>query len=199
MFTLLGGLLRYLFEPREFFVLILGLDNAGKTCLLEQFKTQTKSSYKGIPLEKVTPTIGLNVGRVDSRGVRLIFWDLGGQEELQELWEKYYHEAHGIVFVIDSTDKTRLRSSKESFDTVVQSKELSGVPLLVLANKQDMEGAMTVRDIKKVFNESAHLVGSRDLKVHSVSAMTGANLKEALAWMAEKVQEHTGKNLNAAS
>ena len=31
MFTLLGGLLRYLFEPREFFILILGLDNAGKT------------------------------------------------------------------------------------------------------------------------------------------------------------------------
>ena len=23
---------------------------------------------------------------------RLVFWDLGGEEELQELWEKYYRE-----------------------------------------------------------------------------------------------------------
>lgn len=44
-----------------------------------------------------------------------MFWDLGGQEELQSLWDKYYAECHGVIYVIDSTDEERLSESKEAF------------------------------------------------------------------------------------
>jgi len=44
-----------------------------------------------------------------------MFWDLGGQEELQSLWDKYYAESHGIIYVVDSVDNERLQESKEAY------------------------------------------------------------------------------------
>jgi len=50
---------------------------------------------------------------------------------------------------------------------------LNGVPLLVLANKQDIPDSMGVREVKPIFNQSAHLIGRRDCMVMPVSALTG--------------------------
>lgn len=85
---------------------------------LQTFLEQTKSlfihNYDGMPLNKITSTVGLNgvyyvplndsylynlsiiqcvvsidlVARVEQGSIRLIFWDLGGQEDLQSLWDK---------------------------------------------------------------------------------------------------------------
>uniref|UniRef100_A0AC11ESY1 ADP ribosylation factor related protein 1 n=1 Tax=Ovis aries TaxID=9940 RepID=A0AC11ESY1_SHEEP len=139
MYTLLSGLYKYMFQKDEYCVLILGLDNAGKTTFLEQSKTRFNKNYKGMSLSKITTTVGLNIGTVDVGKARLMFWDLGGQEELQSLWDKYYAECHGVIYVIDSTDEERLSESKQAFEKMVTSEALDGVPILVLANKQDVE------------------------------------------------------------
>ncbi|XP_036099970.1 ADP-ribosylation factor-related protein 1 isoform X1 [Molossus molossus] len=139
MYTLLSGLYKYVFQKDEYCVLILGLDNAGKTTFLEQSKTRFSKNYKGMSLSKITTTVGLNIGTVDVGKARLMFWDLGGQEELQSLWDKYYAECHGVIYVIDSTDEGRLPESKRAFEKMVTSEALDGVPILVLANKQDVE------------------------------------------------------------
>lgn len=115
MYTLLSGLYKYMFQKDEYCILILGLDNAGKTTFLEQSKTRFNKNYKGMSLSKITTTVGLNIGTVDVGKARLMFWDLGGQEELQSLWDKYYAECHGVIYVIDSTDEERLSESKEAF------------------------------------------------------------------------------------
>ncbi|XP_076973610.1 ADP-ribosylation factor-related protein 1 isoform X2 [Tamandua tetradactyla] len=67
-------------------------------------------------LSKITTTVGLNIGTVDVGKARLMFWDLGGQEELQSLWDKYYAECHGVIYVVDSTDEERLAESEGAFD-----------------------------------------------------------------------------------
>ncbi|XP_022453095.1 ADP-ribosylation factor-related protein 1 isoform X2 [Monodon monoceros] len=139
MYTLLSGLYKYMFQKDEYCILILGLDNAGKTTFLEQSKTRFNKNYKGMSLSKITTTVGLNIGTVDFGKARLMFWDLGGQEELQSLWDKYYAECHGVIYVIDSTDEERLSESKRAFEKMVTSEALDGVPILVLANKQDIE------------------------------------------------------------
>lgn len=63
----------------------------------------------------ITTTVGLNIGQIDIYGVRLNFWDLGGQSELQSLWDKYYQESHGVIYVIDSNDRSRMDESKAVF------------------------------------------------------------------------------------
>lgn len=56
---------------------------------------------------------------------------------------------------------------------MVVSETLNGVPLLLLANKQDVHGCMTVSDIKVAFNRVSHKIGKRDLRVMGVSALLG--------------------------
>jgi len=190
MFTLLYGLWKYLFQKDEYFILILGLDNAGKTTYLEQTKTKFNQNYNGLNLNKITTTVGLNIGKIDIGGIRLNFWDLGGQDELQALWDKYYAESHAVIYIIDSSDRDRLRESKEAFDKMVTSECLFGVPLLVLANKQDVPDSLTVSEVKSVFNESAHKIGRRDCLVLPVSALKGDGVNEGIQWVVQGVKRN---------
>lgn len=135
MYTLLSGAYRHYFQKDEYCILILGLDDAGKTTFLEQTKTKFSKGtlprftvqnlnnhleYRGMPLNKITTTVGLNIGKISTQGVKLMFWDLGGQEELQSLWDKYYNDCHGVIFIIDSADPDRLIESKRAFDLVLR-------------------------------------------------------------------------------
>ena len=140
MYTLLSGLYRALTQKEEFSVLILGLDNAGKTTFLESAKTTFTKGYRGVNPSKITATVGLNIGNIEADGVVLNFWDLGGQEELQALWDKYYSECHGVIYCVDSNDRDRIQESKKSFDAMISNENLCDIPLLVLANKQDLPG-----------------------------------------------------------
>lgn len=58
-------------------------------------------------------------------------------------------------------------------DKMISSQSLQGVPLLVLANKQDITDCMGVREVKPIFNQNAHLIGRRDCMVMPISALTG--------------------------
>lgn len=82
---------------------------------LEAAKTKLTTNYKGMNPKYITTTVGLNIGQIDMQGIRLSFWDLGGQQELQSLWDKYYQESHAIIYVIDSHDRERMGESKAVF------------------------------------------------------------------------------------
>ncbi|XP_060926165.1 ADP-ribosylation factor-related protein 1 isoform X1 [Limanda limanda] len=222
MYTLLSGLYKYMFQKDEYCVLILGLDNAGKTTFLEQTKTKFSKNYKGMNLSKITTTVGLNIGTIDMGKARLMFWDLGGQDELQSLWDKcemrqrhpdtntllqtgdkfllkiltqqcYYAESHGIIYVIDSTDEERLTESKEAFEKMINSEVLDGVPLLVLANKQDVANCLSVPDIKTAFSDCAPKIGKRDCLVQPCTALTGDGVNEGIEWMVKCVVRNIHK------
>jgi ADP-ribosylation factor related protein 1 len=115
MYSLLSGLWKYWRRRDEYSIVILGLDNAGKTTFLEQVKGKFVRSYKSLPPAKITSTVGLNIGKIDISSVQLVLWDLGGQEDLQCLWNKYYDDCHGVIYMIDSTDRERLEKSKDAF------------------------------------------------------------------------------------
>lgn len=64
--------------------------------------------------------------------------DIGGQEKIRSLWQHYYSLAHGLIFVIDSSDQNRINEAKIAITNVLQNQELKGVSLLVFANKSDL-------------------------------------------------------------
>jgi ADP-ribosylation factor related protein 1 len=74
MYTLLSGLYKYLTQKDEYFILIVGLDNSGKTTYLEQVKTKFNKNYKMMNPNKITTTVGCNIGKIDIGHVRLNFW-----------------------------------------------------------------------------------------------------------------------------
>jgi ADP-ribosylation factor related protein 1 len=80
---------------------------------------------------------------------------------------------HALVYVVDATAPDRLRDSKDAFDSMVDSHLANNLPILVLVNKCDVDGAMSISEVKEVFNESAPKLGVRDCKVMQASAITG--------------------------
>ncbi|XP_060598982.1 ADP-ribosylation factor-related protein 1-like [Ruditapes philippinarum] len=191
MYTLFSGLWKFMFQKDEYNILILGLDNAGKTTYLEQTKMKFTKNYQGMHLNKITTTVGLNIGTIVIGGVKLKFWDLGGQEELQSLWDKYYAESHAVIYIVDSSDKERIDESKEAFDKMIVNETLKTVPLLLLANKQDLQDVVTVGDIKSVFNSSRELLGHRDCRVNGVSALKGDGINEGIEWMVDCIKRNS--------
>lgn len=90
-------------KDAEFSILLLGLDNAGKTTLLSSIKSLYNPSAPPTA-QKTVPTVGQNVATIDLGDVYLKIWDVGGQHSLRRLWQSYYESCHAVVFVVDSSD-----------------------------------------------------------------------------------------------
>uniref|UniRef100_A0A8C0E0E7 Uncharacterized protein n=1 Tax=Balaenoptera musculus TaxID=9771 RepID=A0A8C0E0E7_BALMU len=86
----------------QYCILILGLDDAVRTTVLERSKTRFHKNSKGMILSKITTTAGLNLGTVDAGKARLLL------RELQSLWDKDQAEGHGVLYVMASTEEERL-------------------------------------------------------------------------------------------
>ncbi|ODN80641.1 hypothetical protein, variant 1 [Cryptococcus amylolentus CBS 6039] len=151
MYHLLRGLHDYLTRKDEYSVVIIGLDNAGKTTMLEKIKTMYNPT-PGMAPDKIGPTVGQNIGKISLPSTTLHFYDLGGQRDIRSIWEKYYDECHAVVFVLDATDQARLSETWEVFDEVLNSPRLLNLPLLLLANKQDSPTSLSVAEIREAFD-----------------------------------------------
>lgn len=117
MFSLVYGLIQYLLRKDEFHILIVGIDKGGKTNLLEKMKTLYTDAM-GLDSSKILPTVGLNVGRMESCGTKLVLWDLGGQTGLRSIWDKYYDETHAVIYVVDASAPERFDESKIAMEKV---------------------------------------------------------------------------------
>ncbi|CAI5790142.1 ADP-ribosylation factor-like [Podarcis lilfordi] len=123
------------FYGTEARILLLGLDAAGKTTLLYKLKLN----------ETVTtiPTIGFNVETIQPiNNVSFTMWDVGGQDRIRVLWRHYHPNSDGLVFVVDSADCTRFEEAKSELEALLETKDLQDVPVVLLANKQDLPGAL---------------------------------------------------------
>lgn len=76
-------------------------------------------------------------------------------------------------------------------DKMITNEHLAGIPLLLLANKQDLPDCMGVREIKPVFQQSAIHIGRRDCLVMPVSALTGEGVQEGIQWLVEAILRHS--------
>lgn len=190
MFHLVKGLYNNWDKREQYSILILGLDNAGKTTFLETLKKEYSMHSK--PLDKIAPTVGQNVATipVDNNRSILKFWDVGGQASLRAMWSEYYPQCHGIIFVVDSTDRSRIDECSETLRTIVMDDEIEGIPILMLANKQDKPERMEVQDIKEIFNRIAEHMSARDSRVLPVCALTGEGIKDSIEWMILRLQRN---------
>lgn len=171
----------------ELRILTIGLDNSGKTTSIK--------SFLGEDLKEIEPTLGFSIFSVKLNGFNLNIWDIGGQKTIRTYWRNYYENTDAIIWVIDSADKRRLSICKQALHEVLQAERLQGAPLLILANKQDVQGAMSPQGI------TAHLghFENREYKIFGCSAMKKEGLNEAFEWLMgvleEKKEVHVGDDL----
>ncbi|XP_037132150.1 ADP-ribosylation factor-like protein 14 [Syngnathus acus] len=167
-------------------VLLLGLDNAGKSTLLYKMKHNR--------LVGTVPTIGFNVEMFDvkrkKKNFALTVWDVGGQTEMRRHWRTFHQDTVAVVFVVDAADRGRAAEAKRELESTLTSEQLRGRPLAVLANKQDVDGAMTVTEIIDNFN-LRKTCGNRDWFAQPCSASTGFGLEEALKRIGHMIKPPT--------
>ena len=75
------------------------------------------------------------------QGYHVTIYDLGGSRSFRGIWPKYYHEVHGFIFVVDSSDPSRLSECSSVLQGMLDHQQVRGKPILLLANKSDMEHA----------------------------------------------------------
>lgn len=200
MFSLLYGFVEFVLRKEEFNILVLGLDKAGKTNVVEKLKTQL-TDLVGLEPSRIVPTVGLNVCRMEAFSTNLVFWDLGGAPGLRSIWDKYYKDTHAVIFVVDAANRDRLEEAQAAFDRVLASRDLGGAPVLVLANKQDLEGAADLGELAATFGLTggggAGVAAERGAPciVQPASAHTGRGLNDGMKWLVDAIKKSPRRRL----
>ncbi|KAJ9449183.1 ADP-ribosylation factor 1 [Diplonema papillatum] len=164
---------------KEVRILILGLDNAGKTTLL--YKLQLGDVVSAVP------TIGFNVEQITYKNLTLQVWDLGGQTSIRPYWRCYYPNTDAIIYVVDSVDKERMGIAKEELFAMLEEEELKEAVLVVYANKQDMPGAMDEAEVSEALGLSA--ITDKQWHIRKTSAAKGEGIFEGLEWLYTALQK----------
>ncbi|XP_065221297.1 ADP-ribosylation factor-like protein 13B [Planococcus citri] len=124
---------------KDITVILTGLDDSGKTTMAKRLI--------GEPVENVLKTVGFSLIKLRHHKYNISLYDLGGSPQIREIWSKYYMDAHGVIYVVDASDVARLHESKLVFANLLSHENISGKPVLLLANKQDKETALDELDV----------------------------------------------------
>lgn len=164
-------------------ILMLGLDAAGKTTILYKLKLNQNVT--------TIPTVGFNVETVIYKNVKFNVWDVGGQDKIRPLWRHYYTGTQGLIFVIDSADRDRIDEARKELHKIMLDREMRDSILLVFANKQDLEHAMSPEEV----TEKLQLYKTKDVLwyVYPSCATTGEGLFEGLAWLSSNAKTSSKK------
>merc|ERR1712186_310782 len=128
------------------------------------------------------PTIGFNVETVTYKNLKFQVWDLGGQTSIRPYWRCYYSNTDAV----DSADRDRIGISKQELVSMLEEEELKNAILVVLANKQDIEGAMSVTEVHQALGLEA--LKNRTFQIFKASAIKGDGLDESMEWLSNAIQ-----------
>ncbi|KAH3732109.1 ADP-ribosylation factor [Pelomyxa schiedti] len=163
----------------EWRVLMVGLDNAGKTTILYKLRLGE--------VVATVPTIGFNVETVEYKSLRFTVWDVGGQEKLRAIWKHYYQGTQAIIFVVDSADKARISDAQDELQRMLVDRDLHDSILLVFANKQDLPAAQSIKEVSDALGLST--IANHRWHIQPACAHTGAGLFEGLEWLAKELRK----------
>ncbi|EGP90562.1 unnamed protein product [Zymoseptoria tritici ST99CH_1A5] len=166
-------------KDKEMRILMLGLDNAGKTTIVKKIMNEDVNS--------VSPTLGFIIKTIDYEGYKLNIWDVGGQKTLRTYWKNYFEKTDTLIWVVDATDRERVDDCRQELKGLLVQERLMGASLLVFKNKSDVPGCMSEDDIRKGLQLDSIL--THKWHILPCSAMTGLNLQEGLQWVVQDAKD----------
>ncbi|GJQ82437.1 hypothetical protein Trydic_g11851 [Trypoxylus dichotomus] len=179
-------------KRKEVNVLVIGLNNSGKTTVINHFKNDEEKIEK----TEIVPTVGFSVEKFQNQNLAFTAFDMSGHGRYRDLWEHYYKDCHGIIFVVDSSDRLRLVVVKDELDLLLQHPDVSNkrIPILFFSNKMDCKESLSsvkiaaALGLDKIMDKPWHISAS--------NALTGEGLQEGVEWLTQQIREYiTNKNL----
>ncbi len=191
----IGRLLENLFTEKST-ILFLGIDNAGKTTLVNRLKDNKNHIYMPTKHHK---TDVIHIGKLKAAIV-----DMGGHRAARIAWRSYFYKIDGVIFIVDSYESARFPEVKESWELV---KSLAGdiVPIVVLMNKIDKLG----EDIKSIkekpslqsqIEEQVGITREDNININYLSILYENTYSEdsvifkAFSWLNDQIKKNRNKN-----
>ena len=170
-------------KKKEANIVIVGLDNSGKTTIINHLKPDEQKR------QDIVPTIGFHTEKIQTRSLQFTCFDMSGQGRYRNLWEAYYRECHGIIFVVDSSDKLRMSVAKDELDMLLKHPDITGkrIPILFFANKMDVRDALSgvkcssLLELETIRDKPWHICAS--------NALTGEGLSEGMNWLSDQIKD----------
>lgn len=144
----------------------------------------------GEEIDSVAPTLGFKITTFKYEPYTLNIWDVGGQKSLRSYWKNYFEATDGLIWVVDCADQAKMETCRTELHGLLKEERLAGASLLVLANKQDLPGALKADQIIKN-------LGLVEIKTHSwaifpVSAVSNENILEPFEWLVKDISHRLG-------
>jgi len=164
---------------KEGTLLLLGLDNAGKTTLLHRLRTGDVKHFP--PTDRPYQS-----DKFSFQGLTFQAWDLGGHEAVRHIWEDYVCECSAVLFLVDATDTSRMEEAGFELDALIGEKLVEGIPIAVLFNKCDLPAAITSQEIceKMNYDELSRMHGPDKVSAFRISVLRGEGYQAAFRWVA---------------
>jgi len=163
-----GGVRAYI--PK---ILVTGPFDAGKSTFVHALST------RAVSVDRLGTTIALDHGHVDHKGFAADIFGTPGQERFDPIIKLISGEAMGVFLILDST-------RAEDFARGMQMLEITrsfGLPVVIIANKQDFDGALSPEDIRGTLDMPENIL------VMPAVATTGEGVFEAFETLIDMVME----------
>lgn len=168
-------------------ILVVGLDNSGKTTLINHLKPKKSNTLE------VTPTVGFQVEEFARNNIQFTVYDMSGQGRYRSLWESYYEDVQAVIFVIDSTDRLRIVVAKDELDHLLMHQKIqnSNIPILFFANKNDCAGAMGHVEVTDMLD--LEKIRQKPWQIKPSNALTGEGIPDGIDWLCNNIKRSSRK------
>lgn len=123
-------------------VLVTGPFSSGKSTFVHSLAT------KAVSVDRLATTVALDYGHIDHKGFAVDIFGTPGQERFAPVLKQLRGQAMGIFLLVDSTKPEEFDRAKEMLDET----RTTGLPYVIVANKQDMQGALSTEEIRERMN-----------------------------------------------
>ena len=168
-------------------LLLLGLDNAGKTTLLQMLRDDRLGTN--------CPTLHATSEELTLNNIKLTTFDLGGHLQARKIWKDYFPVVDTIVFIIDACDRSRFHESVVELDALLSDEQIGHLPILILGNKIDCAGAASEDELRTTFKLHGQTTGkgnitqkelqTRPIEIFMCSILKRQGYGEAFRWLSQ--------------
>ena len=169
----------------------IGLHSAGQTTLLYRLTLGRMLTN--------TAMFGFSQDTIRVKDVSIALTDLGYRVKGPAIARSYLLDSHGVVYVIDSSNRKWLGEAlDELIRNILLEEKIKGMVIMVLANKQDVPGAMTALEIQEALKQkytfSSTSASAHTMFVRPCSVLTMEGVDEALEEFVEQLRlKYAGK------
>ena len=174
----------YKISKKHIKILLLGLDNAGKSTLIYYLDHNDEAYRHGYPTGGT-----VHIVNFIADDINLEFYDYGGQGVFRDDWKYYCPNPDFIIFIIDSDDEGRIEEVNYYFQSILKEEKLKKIPILIFGNKADLPNYYLGPDeiIEKL---NMNDIEDRDWSFYACSALKGTGVRDGFRWIFEKLSDN---------